>query len=151
MQCLNKLPRQNKEHLHKCVCTSLYVSVCVCVCLCVRMCNPECAFAPTLLCPRAQPAPCAWSDASLSSPRNAHSSSPSDPTLNCRLVTLVLVALVTWLWRELRRPWGMPPGLPLVPVLGSLPFLSFDPGSYLDDISKNHRKYGPMFSMRAGK
>ncbi len=75
---------------------------------------------------------------------------PLEHSLNCRIVTLALVALVTWLYLGTRRPRGLPPGPPVFPVIGSLTFLTGDGATFVSELNRLHKEYGKMFSVKAG-
>ncbi|XP_033114179.1 steroid 17-alpha-hydroxylase/17,20 lyase-like [Anneissia japonica] len=68
-------------------------------------------------------------------------------TLAIFVVTVVL--LITWIYMNIRRPPGMPPGPTPYPIIGNMPMLmgNLPPQILLMDSTK---KYGPLISVKFG-
>ena len=64
---------------------------------------------------------------------------------------LLLILLLTYVYFTTRRPKNFPPGPPVWPIIGSIPFLSFNPDEYIQDFAKMHEKYGDIVSIKMGK
>jgi len=61
--------------------------------------------------------------------------------------TFLLVLATLLIWRMSRRPVGIPPGPPGVPILGSIPFIGSNPEETFNQLKK---KYGPIMSVYLG-
>ena len=62
----------------------------------------------------------------------------------------VLVLLFSYIYWNSRRPKGLPPGPPILPLVGSIPFLKKDENGFLIN-SKLHKKYGDIYSIKLGR
>ena len=67
------------------------------------------------------------------------------------IVPAFIVVLLTYVYLASRRPRGFPPGPPVLPIVGSLPFWSTRADQYTNDILRMHKKYGDIFSVKTGK
>ena len=63
---------------------------------------------------------------------------------------LLLVLLVTYFCMSSRRPKNFPPGLPALPVVGSLPFMNRNEDNYAVESLRLHEKYGDIYSTKLG-
>lgn len=62
-------------------------------------------------------------------------------------VIVLLVTVVAFLYKLSQRPTNFPPGLPKLPILGSLPFLGPNPFEVIKRLTKKH---GEIFSFFLG-
>ena len=62
----------------------------------------------------------------------------------------ILVLLLTYIYWISRRPKRLPPGPPILPLVGSIPFLKKDANGFLIN-SELHKKYGDICSVKLGR
>ena len=67
------------------------------------------------------------------------------------IVFTLITILLTYVYFSSRRPKGFPPGPPVLPIVGSLPFWTTKAEEYSDYILRMHQKYGDIFSVKMGR
>ena len=63
---------------------------------------------------------------------------------------VVLLTLLAHLYLTSLRPKNFPPGPPVLPIVGSIPFLNLRDGQYMHEMERLHKKYGGIFSAKLG-